>query len=609
MKLRFMKTLLKVTATLVLLCIAAGAVFFLNAWYFKPWSINVFFEKVFIAQALKEPELLTQLRILEGLGLHGHNARVTDASPAHDQQVAAWLHASSDMQHRYDRADLKPSQKLSYDILDWFLKDSIEGERWQHHDYPVNQLTGAQSDLPDLMTTTQQVNNAVDARDYVARLNQFGVKFDGVLESLKLREAKGVLPPRFVVDKTLAQMQGFAGAKAEDNILYKSLETKLGAIKDLPAPQREQLLADAKQAIAQAVVPAYQRLIAYFQRLQGKVTENNGVWSLPQGDEYYAYQVRHHTTADLTPEQIHQLGLSEVARIGQEMDTILRDQGLAEGSVGARIRKLNGDPRFAYPNTDEGRQQALADYQAILDEVAKGLGPHFNKRPKVGVVLQRVPQFKEKTATNAYYQPPPLDGSRPGTFFVNLRDLREVQRFHEHTLTYHEAIPGHHFQIALAQEMTGVPVFRKVVPFTAYVEGWALYAERLGWELGFEKDPFDNLGRLQAEMHRAVRLVVDSGMHYKHWTRERAIDYMIEKTGIPDGDVVTEIERYLVWPGQALAYKVGMLKILELRERAKRDLGARFDIREFHDVVLGSGAMPLSVLEQQVDRWIAASKH
>ena len=602
-----MKALSKFAGALLLLVLCAGGVLFVNAWYFKPWSIDVFFERVFIKHALDDPELLTQLRLLEGFGLHTHNAKLTDASPAHQEVLAAEARDDLTTLHGYDRASLNPSRQLSYDVLDWFLQDTVEGERWMYHDYAVNQLNGAQSDVPDLMMTQQQINSETDARDYIGRLSKFGVKFDQVLEGLKLREAKGVLPPRFVIDKTLAQMKSFIGVAPKENVLYKNLDTRLVAIKNLPPASRELLLADARREVETTVYPAYQRLVAYFESVQGKVTENSGVWKLPDGEQYYAYAVRHHTTTNLTPEQVHEIGLAEVARIEQEMDAILKQQGMSEGSVGARIRKLNDDPRFSFANDDEGRKQVLAGYQTILDEVDKSLGPYFDKRPRVGVVVQRVPEFKQKTAPGAYYQAPPLDESRPGTFFANLRDLHEVQKFHMHTLAYHEGIPGHHFQIALAQEMTGVPTFRRVLPFTAYVEGWALYAERLGFEMGLEKDPFDNLGRLQAEMHRAVRLVVDSGMHYKRWTREQAIDYMIDKTGIADGDVVAEIERYLVWPGQALAYKVGMLKILELRERAKQQLGGKFDIRKFHDVVLGCGAVPLSVLEHEVNRWIAAN--
>ncbi len=602
-----MKIVVRLLGFLLLVLVAVG-VFFVNAWYFKPWSASVFFERVFIERALYEPELLTRLRILEGLGIHGHNARVSDESPAADARWQAWERETLDTLHRYQRADLDPAQQLSYDVADWYFADMVEGQRWQLHNYIVSQLDGPQSGLPNLMTTIQQINDETDARDYVARLNQFRYKFDGVLENLKLREAKGLLPPRFVIDKTLVQMQTFIEAKPEEHLLYQNLAKKLDAIGTLPGSQRAELLGQARNAIETVVYPAYRELIAYFLTLQGKVSENYGVWKLPEGDQFYAYMVRHHTTSDLTPEDVHQLGLTEVARIEREMDAILTGEGLVEGSVGARIRQLNEKPELGYPNTDEGRKQVLADYQAIIDEVSQGLGPYFNKRPKVGVEVQRVPEFKEKDAAGAYYQSPPLDGSRPGVFFANLRDLREVQKFHERTLAYHEAIPGHHFQIALAQEMKGVPIFRKVLHFTAYSEGWALYAERLAWELGFEKEPLDNLGRLQAEMHRAVRLVVDSGMHYKRWTREQAIEYMVDKTGIAQGGVVAEIERYLVWPGQALAYKVGMLKILDLRERAKRELGSQFDIRAFHDVVLGSGALPLAVLEQQVDRWIAQTK-
>jgi len=602
-----MRILARLLGFLGLLLLGLG-VFFVNAWYFKPWSISVFFERVFIQRALDEPELLTRLRILEGLGLHGHNAKVSDVSPAHEEYWNAWARNTLDTLHSYNRADLDPDQQLSFDIMDWYFSDDVEGQRWQLHEYLVSQLQGPQSDLPDLMATIQQINNKDDALDYVSRLNQFGFKFGGLMQQLKLRESNGILPPRFVIDKTLEQMQAFVAPKPEEHLLYKNLATKLDAIAGLKVEDRGALLDQAKLAIEKQVYPSYQALIAYFQSLQGKVTENYGVWKLPDGDQYYAYMVRHHTTTKMTPEEVHQLGLSEVARIEAEMDAILKGQGLTEGSVGARIRQLNDRPELSYPNDDSGRKQVLADYQKIIDEVNAGLDPSFNKRPRVSVVVQRVPEFKEKTAPGAYYQPPPLDESRPGTFFANLRDLHETQKFGMRTLAYHEAIPGHHFQIALAQEMKGVPIFRKVLHFTPYSEGWALYAERLAWELGFEKDPLDNLGRLRDEMLRAVRLVVDSGMHYKRWTREQAVDYMVEKTGIAQGDVVAEIERYLVWPGQALAYKVGMLKILELRERAKHELGDKFDIRAFHDVVLGSGAMPLAVLEQQVDRWIARTK-
>jgi len=336
-----------------------------------------------------------------------------------------------------------------------------------------------------------------------------------------------------------------------------------------------------------------------------KTSGNNGVWALPNGAAFYAYSVKMHTTTNMTPEQVHLLGLSEVARIETEMDTILRAEGLTLGSVGARVQGISKRPDQLYPDTDAGRTQIINDFQNIINEINNGLTPYFNNRPKLGVEVERVPVFREQTAPGAYYNPPAFDGSRPGVFSINLRNTAEVAKFSMRTLAYHEAIPGHHFQIALQQELKGVPTFRKVLPFTAFAEGWALYSERLAWEAGFQKAPLDNLGRLQAEMFRAVRLVVDTGMHYKKWTREQSIAYMLEKTGMPETDVVAEIERYLVMPGQALAYKVGMNKILELREKAKTELGAKFDIKAFHDVVLTGGSMPLALLEQRVDQWIA----
>ena len=290
------------------------------------------------------------------------------------------------------------------------------------------------------------------------------------------------------------------------------------------------------------------------------------------------------------------------------MDAILRDAGLTEGTIGARVQQLAKSPEQLYPDTDAGRAAILKDYQRIIDEIDAGLDPYFATRPKIGVKVERVPTFSEKTAPGAYYMPPSLDGKRPGTFYANLRNVAEVPRMGMRTLSYHEAIPGHHFQIAIQQELKGLPMFRKLLPFTAYAEGWALYSERLAWEAGFQQEPLDNLGRLQAEMFRAVRLVVDTGLHAKRWTREQAIQYMLDHTGMGNDDVTAEIERYLVNPGQALAYKVGMMKILELRERARDALGKDFDIREFHDVVLTNGSMPMAILERTVDEWIAREK-
>lgn len=595
-----MKKALKLVGGLVALAVILAVGFVVQAWYFRPYSIDIFFEKVFLKAVLDDPELLSQLRVLEPLGISSHNDELTDASPQREVELAKMARENLEALRSYDRAGLNTSQQLSYDVLEWFLANAVDGEPWMYHNYPVNQLFGVQNNLPTFMVNTHQITDAETARDYVARLNKFPRKFEQVLEGLKLREDKGILPPRFTVQKVLAEMRSFVQPAPEEHLLYTHLKAQLDTLALLSQEERGEILESGKKAVAESVLPAYRKLIAYFETLEPKVGANHGVWALPDGERFYAWCVRNHTTTDLSPEQVHQIGLSEVGRIESEMDAILRAEGYRAGSVGERLAALAKEPRFLYPDSDEGRTRILEDYQRIIDDISQGLEPYFDLKPQTGVKVERIPQFREKTAPGAYYQPAPLDRSRPGVFYANLRQVGENYKWMMRTLAYHEAIPGHHFQVGIAQAMTGVPTFRKVLPFTVYSEGWALYAERLAKELGYQENPYDDLGRLQAEMFRAVRLVVDTGLHYKRWTREQAIDYMLAKTGQPETDVIAEIERYLVLPGQALAYKTGMLKILELRELAKRELGPQFDLREFHNVVLGSGSLPLSVLEAQV---------
>ncbi|MBB5206841.1 DUF885 domain-containing protein [Chiayiivirga flava] len=602
-----MRTALRWSVRLLLLVLLLAALLLVNLIWFKPVSIRVFFERVFIEFAVDNPEMLSSMRMLPPW-LDWYEDDLADASPAKEDETFAKLRDDYATLKRYDRADLDADTQVSYDMLDYFLGMQVEGERFRYHNYPLNQLFGVQNEMPTFMATQHQVRDASDAADYIARLDKFPLKFEQVLEGLAIREQRGILPPRFVVEKVLAEMRAFVAAAPQDNILYTSFVEKLLKIAPdvLPETEREQLKAGVAAAIERSVYPAYGTFIAYYDGLLPKLDGNHGVWALPDGEAYYAHEVRNHTTTDMTPAQVHALGLSEVARIEGEMDAILQAQGLVDGSVGARVQLIATRPDQLYPDTDAGRAQIIADFQAMIDEIDAGLGPYFNVRPKQGVTVERVPEFREKTAPGAYYNPPAFDGSRPGTFYINLRNTAEVARFAMRTLAYHEAIPGHHFQTTIQQELTGVPTFRKVLPFTAFSEGWALYAERLAWEIGFQDDPLDNLGRLQAEMFRAVRLVVDTGMHAKRWTREQAIAYMLEKTGMPETDVVAEIERYLVMPGQALAYKVGMNEILAQRERAKAELGEAFDLARFHDFVLTGGDMPLTLFKQRIDVWIAA---
>lgn len=604
----------KAAGALLATLLLAVAVFVVNLVWFRPFSLDLFFEKVFIEEALGKPELLTSIGIAEQFGYRRHNAHLDDRSIAKMEQDFARSRDRLAQLKAYDSTAQTPSQQLSTRVLAWFLEGRVEGERFRFHDYPVEQLWGVQNETPDFLVNSHAIADRRGAEDYLSRLGEVGRKYDQVIEGLQKRQQLGVIPPRFVVERVLAGMRDFAVKPAAENLLYTHFAARLAALADLAPAERESLLARCTQAIDAGVRPAYRRLIAFFEQQLPRATTDDGVWKLPDGDAYYRHLLREQTSTRMTPQQVHDLGLAEVARIEAAMKAILVAQAelRPQESVAQSLARLSKSPRFLYPNSDDGRRAALADYTALLREQLERSKALFGRLPAAQIEVRRVPEFKEKTAPGAYYNAPAMDGSRPGVFFANLRDMTETPKFGMRTLAIHEGVPGHHFQIAIAQELQGVPTFRKVLPFTAYMEGWALYAEWLGKEMGFyDSDPFGDLGRLQAELFRAVRLVVDTGIHYKRWTREQAIDYMVDKSGTPRAAAVSEIERYIVWPGQACAYKVGQMRLQAARERAQRALGARFDaqaLKDFHDMLLAGGALPLEVLDEQVDAWIKSRR-
>jgi len=598
-----------------LLALLGLGVFAVPTIWGKPWSIEHFYTRVFLEFLLEHPMLLSELRVLEPYGIRAHNAKLDDFSPAFELSQAERVRRELDVLHRYTPEEQTPSERFSTEVLDWYLQIQADGEPFLFHDYPLNQFEGAQNELPDFMINVHQVNDARDARDYVARLAKLGPAIDQVTDSVRYRAARGVVPPRFVVERVRADVDRFQEGGADQNVLVREFDAKLAKLTALPPAEREALSAAARGEVERGVLPAYARLAAYLPELSAQASDDAGVWRLPEGSLYYGWALRYHTTSDLGADAIHELGLAEVARIQAEIRGILAGENVAiatrpDGSedLGATLRGLHADERFHYPDTDEGRARILADYQAIIDDAGPRLPALFGRLPRAPVRVERVPEFKEAGAAGAYYMPPPLDGSRPGIFYANLRKVHDVARYEMRTLAYHESIPGHHLQIAIAEELPGLPLFRRVVPFTAFQEGWALYAERLAAESGFHPTPLDHLGQLDAELFRAARLVVDTGIHAKRWTREEAIDYMLRNTGLAETEATAEVERYIVMPGQACAYKVGQLKILELRERARQALGPRFDLRAFHDRVLGNGALPLVLLEKDIDAWIAGQR-
>ena len=589
--------------------VTLAVLFGLQTWYGRPIVANWYYDRIFIEFALDSPQTLTNIGIfkpLEDLGLIEYSSEWDDDSQEKQEEDYQELFEIKETVLEYDDEGLSESERLSKKILLNFLDEQISQYDFRFHNYPVNQLFGLQNNIPRFLDTFHAVNSVDDAEAYIARLSKIDTKLEQNMEGLLIRENMGIIPPTFVIDKSLEIMQNFVDQPATENVLYVSFKNKLEGAEEIGEEERDRLLAEAEAEVNNTVYPAYQGYIDYFTALRAKSNTDAGVWKFPNGREYYNLKLKEYTTTDMTADEIHAIGLTEVDRIQAEIVTILEGEGY-DTSLGftTLITQMAEEERFYYPDTDEGRAQILEDYAVMIDEIEAGMDDAFNIRPTADVEVRRVPEFSEKTAPGAYYNTPALDGSRPGIFYANLYDIKATPKYGMRTLAYHEAVPGHHFQLAIQQELEGLPIFRGILGFTAYNEGWALYSERVAWELGFQEDPYSNIGRLQAELFRAVRLVVDTGLHAQRWTREQAIEYMSANTGIAESDVVSEIERYIVLPGQATAYKVGMMEIQRLREEAKAALGDKFDLRDFHDVVLKNGSVPLTVLRELVMEYIA----
>lgn len=580
------------------------SIFAINLVWFRPFFVDMFYEKVFIISVLESPQTMTSLG-LPGLGLV--NDELDDYSRQSQDEAYKQSEEALATLLEYDVDAMSEEQLRSRNILIWFLTDIIEARQFRDHGYRVSHNSGVQQSLTDFMINMHVVNDTSDLEDYLERLNQFDRVFIEVMASLQDAEKQGIVQPSFMIEKMLADMTTFTRMPVAQNPLHLDFSEKLARIQGLSEEERESYKIEFSSAMDNSVLPAYQLYVDHFSLLLISSNDDDGVWKLPDGDAYYQYRIKSNTTTDYTAAYLHTLGLEEVSRIDLEMKEVLVSLGVESASVTDAMKKFAVDERYLFEDSEVGRQQILDEYNKIINEINLGMGDVFKRLPVAQLEVLAVPAFLEQTAAGGYYQPPSLGGSRPGRFFANLYDIKATTKFGMRTLAYHEAVPGHHFQIAIAQELEGLPTFRSVVPFTSFVEGWALYAERLAWELGYQTDPLDNLGRLSAEKFRAVRLVVDTGIHHKRWTRERAIAYMSENTDMADSEVVSEIERYIADPGQALAYKVGMLKILELREKAKSALGANFDLREFHDVVLAHGPLPLMILEELVDEYIQST--
>jgi uncharacterized protein (DUF885 family) len=580
----------------------------------KPFTLNMLANRQALEFLMRNPEMFTAVGLTDGSILDHHSDQLAPYTLRQRDDDYRQLERFLAEAHEFDRARLDRQDQITYDILLDQYQTGLAFRRfgWLQGDelYPVSPMFGVEVELATFMQTTHVVSNDKTARNYVKRLEVMGDKLDEVTAAMQRQAREGVVLPPSLLERSLTVIHDTVSASAEHNALVTTFVERMNKVKSLDDARKRQLESEAVAAVRSRVYPAYARMSAALEALRpAAATQAAGVGRLPDGAAYYALELKQNTTTDYTPEQVHALGLSEIARITREMDVLLAAEGLRAGSVGERMASLGRDPRFLLPDDDEGRRQALERYQQILDEVAARIPEYFRTFPGKHLSVERVPASQEKGTSGAYYQQAAMDGSRPGIFFANLRSMSEVPTWGMKTLAYHEGIPGHHLQISTALGLKDLPLIREQTLYTAYAEGWALYAEQLAAEIGMYKDdPWGNLGRLQLELLRAARLVVDTGIHARGWTREQAISYMVDTTGKPQAELASEVERYMAMPGQACAYKVGELKILELRAKAQAALGPRFNLKDFHSVILENGSVPLTLLEQLVDEWIARAR-
>tara|TARA_R110000796_G_scaffold23046_4_gene66223 strand:+ start:2005 stop:3861 length:1857 start_codon:yes stop_codon:yes gene_type:complete len=562
---------------------------------------NALFEAIFMENVMANPVNQTYLGIKQDYGKWNDlSDAAADADLARSKQQLTRLTS-------LDANKLNEQAALSYELLKAGLEHSISDDKWRYHTYPINQMYGVHSVVASFLINQHQVTDESDAKAYISRLNAIPTLLAQLETSLEIRAKKHIIAPKFVFPYVISDSKNIiTGAPftdtGKDSALWADATHKINKL-DITDDSKKALLAEVKQALLTKVKPAYEQLITYTKSLEARADTRDGAWKLPDGEAFYNNALARTTTTDMTADTIHDLGLSEVKRIHDEMRIIMKKVHFA-GSLQEFFVFMRDDKQFYYPETDEGKTAYLAQAKSLIDTMESRLDEVFTIKPKAELVVRKVEAFREKSAGKAFYDQPAPDGSRPGSYYANLYKMEAMPKYQMEALAYHEGIPGHHMQIAIAQELQGIPKFRKFGGYTAYIEGWGLYSEYFPKEMGLYADPYSDFGRLSMELWRACRLVVDTGIHAKKWTREQAITYYVENTPNAESDAIKMVERHIVMPSQATAYKVGMIKILQLREQAKKALGAKFDIREFHTVILKNGPLPLDILEEQVNKWI-----
>jgi len=596
----------KIFISILIVLLVGGSIYALKLFVFKPFSLNHFLTRELVYDALKSPEILTYMGVLEEYGFRSHNGKLSDYSLKKDSDDLREIKKKYRIVNSYQDEHLTSDELTSKKIALFQLRNEIdERTKYPYHNYPLRQMNGLHTQILEFMTDVHPIKDLKDGEYYLSRLEMIPIVFSQIHEKMTKRKELKIFPPTFMVQRVIDQINNVLSLSIDENPIITIFEEKLLKL-ELTEEQVSDLRERAIYIFNEKVLPSYKSLLKHMEEILPLANLNDGVWSLPDGDNYYVLKLRKMTTSNFTAEEIHQIGLSEVERISREITKILKAEGYENfENIGSILIQLNESDRFLFPDTQESREEIINIYNDIIIESSKIMSSYFHRLPKADVIVKPVPSYSEESAAGGYYRGPSMDGTRPGIFYANLYDIKATPKFGMKTLAFHEAIPGHHFQIALNLENKELGFYRRFgVNATAYTEGWALYAEQLAVEIGLSEDPFDKIGFLQSELFRAVRLVVDTGIHYKKWTREEAITYMFEKTGKAMSSVVAEIERYISWPGQACSYKIGMIKILELRQKAKELLGEDFEIKDFHDFIIENGEIPLTILEDNFKKWI-----
>ena len=579
-------------------------------FWFTPVGVSNYINKVTIQVAMDSPELITRLGLIDNTVLDFHSGKLADYTKEADERSLEKLRNAREGLDKYGPEGLKGQELLSWKIAAWFFDEWLVDAEMKHSGYRVNQISGVTVNLPEFLTDAHAIIDRRSADRYLSRLSEFGRVLREVRDRVIDDRNHGVIPPDFVIEKSLTGMRRFISEGAAQNVLVTDFASRLSEVDEISAEDQSVLVMDAQARVASEVIPGYEGMIALFEEFATQTNHDAGIWRIPNGEAIYRHRLRSSTTTDYTPDEIHDIGLAEVVRIEGEMHAILDTQQIPDGDIATRVRVVMEDPSQQFANTDAGREEMIAYLESFDAKVMARVADFFITIPPQPLEIVRVPVHAQDSSAGGYYSSPALDGSRPGRFYINQKNTADNPRWTLPTLMIHEGSPGHHFQLSASQLIEDVPLLRRLSPFNAFTEGWALYSERIAkTDMGlYDDDPLGDLGRLQAEMFRAVRLVVDTGIHAKRWSREEAIDYMLAKTGMTEDEVTREIERYSVWPGQATGYKTGQLAILELREAAEAALGESFDIRQFHELLLMNGAMPLALLKDQVTAWIDAQR-